>query len=99
MSQQLRTPFESLESAQEYMRLLAEELECILQEVDNDRGEAEKFGQSRRLDALHLVCYKLQRFSQHVDASRRILNDLRLLRRLFVRDLASYSHEEPQAAA
>jgi hypothetical protein len=87
MSRQLQSPFESIEGAQEYLRLLAEEVSSVLQEIESDRTEAARRGPSRRLDALHLACYKLQRLSHHVDAGKRILNDLRTLRRLFGRGL------------
>ena len=89
MSEQLQTPFESIEGAQEYLRLLAEEVTSVLKEIESDRTEAARLGRGRRLDALHLACYKLQRLGYHVDAGKRILNDLRMLRRLFERDLAT----------
>jgi len=98
MAQQLETPFESIESAQEYLRLLAEEVACVLEEIEVDRDEAAKLGKNRRLDALHLVCYKLQRLGHHVDASKRILNDLRMLRRLFERDLEKPLEKATNAA-
>jgi hypothetical protein len=98
MSQQLQTPFESIEGAQDYLRLLAEEVACVLQEIESDRTEAARLGQSRRLDALHLACFKLQRLGHHVDASKRILNDLRMLRRLFERDLGEPLQETSGAA-
>lgn len=99
MSQQLQTPFESIENAQEYLRLLAEEVAMVLGEIEDDRTDAASSAESRRLDALHLVCYKLQRLSHHVDSSRRILNDLRMLRRLFERDSAKPRPEKPSVAA
>ncbi len=83
MSQRLQTPFESIEGAQEYLRLLAEEVACVRQEIESDRTEAARLGRTRRLDALELACYKLQRLGHHVDAGKRSLNDLRKLRRLF----------------
>jgi hypothetical protein len=87
MSRQLQTPFETIEGAQEYLRLLAEEVSSVLHEIESDRTEAASLGPSRRLDALDLACYKLQRLSHHVDRGKRILNDLRMIRRLFERDL------------
>ena len=98
MSQQLQTPFESIEGAQEYLRLLAEEVACVLQEIESDRSESARLGRSRRLDALHLACYKLQRLGHHVDAGKRILNDLRMLRRLFERDLGKSLRETSRVA-
>ena len=88
MDSELQTPFESIEGAQEYVRLLTEEVACVLEEVDADRNASTELG-GRRLDALQLVCYKLQMLKQHMNASSRILNDLRLLRRLFEKDLTN----------
>jgi hypothetical protein len=45
---------------------------------------AERDGSSRRLDAFRLVDYKLAQLATHMQASRRILNDLRALRRLLL---------------
>jgi hypothetical protein len=83
MAYQPKNPFDSIESAQDYLRLLAEELARVLGEVEAEQEFVSGDGSSRHLDALRLVCYKLQRLQQHVGTSRRILNDLRLLRRLF----------------
>jgi hypothetical protein len=41
-------------------------------------------GATRRLEALQLVAYKLERLARHVDSSHRLLNDLRTLRRLLL---------------
>ena len=41
-------------------------------------------GAQRRLEALQLVAYKLDQLARHTDGSRRILNDLRILRRLLL---------------
>jgi hypothetical protein len=34
------------------------------------------------LEALHLIGYNLEKLTHHLKASRRILNDLRMLRRI-----------------
>jgi hypothetical protein len=72
--------FESLESAHDFVTLLAEtvaetkrELECDLQRESTS---------SRRLDALRLAAYNIEKLEIHLNRSRRILNDLRILRRL-----------------
>ena len=38
----------------------------------------------RRLEALRLVSFKLDKLEQHVKSGRRLLNDLRTLRRLLL---------------
>lgn len=77
-------PFESIESAQEYLRLLALQVEGARSDVEEDTREAVRGGAARRVDALRMVDYKLKQLSQHLGGCSRILNDLRLLRRLLV---------------
>jgi len=78
------TPFDSIESAQEYVRMLALEVEEVRAGIQGDIAEADRDRAMRRLDALQIVDYKLKQLAQHMSASRRILNDLRMLRRLLV---------------
>jgi len=40
----------------------------------------------RQVDALKLIVYKLERLSDHLQRSHRILNDLRILRRLLQKE-------------
>lgn len=84
MSYEPDTPFDSIEGAHEYLRLLAETVEEARADI-----AAELAGlppESRRADALRLVAYKLERLAEHSRSSRRILNDLRTLRRLLSAD-------------
>jgi len=76
------TPFESIESAKEYLTLLAREVEAASAEIEADLREALLERAERRVDALHIVDYKLRQLLQQLVASRRILNDLRMLRRV-----------------
>lgn len=80
------TPFDSLESAHEYVRLLACEVEDACADIQLDIVEAVRDGAGRRIDALHIVDYKLKQLAQHLSASRRLLTDLMRLRRLLVGD-------------
>lgn len=77
-------PFESIESAQEYVGLLCEAVDdaavTIQQEMDSPSAKAEP----RHLDALRLVDYKLHTLRQHLVVSRRLLTDLRTLRRFLL---------------
>lgn len=73
-----------IESAHQYMSLLSEVLEDSRGEIQQDITLARAEGADRRLEALNLVSYKLDRLRHHVGASRRILNDLRTLRRLLL---------------
>ena len=82
ISSQSVTPFESIENAQDYLRLLGEEVAHVLGDVEADATSAVGAQFARRLDALRLVSYKLRRLQQHVQASGRLLNDLRMLGRI-----------------
>lgn len=77
-------PFDNLESARQYVSLLCEALEEARSGVEWDVTVAQSEGATRRLEALHLVNYKLDRLKYHLDNSRRLLNDLRTLRRLLL---------------
>ncbi len=85
MTQQLQTPFDSVESAHDYVRLLAEAIRDAKQEIEEDIT-ASKPKTDRHLEALRLVQYKLERLDQHLRSSSRVLNDLRSLRRLLLEE-------------
>lgn len=84
MSDGFETPFDSIESSHEYVKLLSEVVEEARREVDQDIAVAIEEDAERRRQALQLVAYNLAKLSQHIHASRRILNDLRTLRRLLL---------------
>jgi hypothetical protein len=74
--------FESIESAQEYIGLLAQVVTEAQQAVQVDiQGSAES-ARPRRVEALRLIGYNLEKLASHLKTSRRILNDLRMLRRI-----------------
>ena len=75
-------PFDTLESAHDFVKLLREHAQSVEVEVLGDIGVAVDEGAARRLDALRLVHYKLKQLDDHLGAGSRILNDLRALRRL-----------------
>ena len=78
------TPFDSIEGAHEYVGLLAEEIAEAEAAIQEDIGEASGQGALRRVQALHIVAFKLDKLRAHISSSRRILNDLRTLRRLLL---------------
>jgi hypothetical protein len=79
-----RTPFDSIEGSLEYLGLLREVIEKTRKTVEGDvAAAAAEEGAARRLEALRLVVYKLDRLAFHMEAGHRALNDLRTLRRLF----------------
>ena len=84
MSYKPETPFDSIEGSHEYVALLAETIEEVRVEIDNEIAFSASDEAARRKEALELVSYKLARLSAHITSSRRILNDLRMLRRVLL---------------
>jgi hypothetical protein len=78
------TPFDSLEGSHEYVAMLAESLDEARRDVEEEAALAEREGADRRKQALLLVSYNLAKLNLHITSSRRILNDLRSLRRLLL---------------
>jgi len=79
-----RTPFDSVESAYEFVGLLREALDEAYAQIQDDIDAAREKGAERRIQALGLVDAKLNQLRNHVLASLIILNDLRTLRRLLL---------------
>ena len=80
------TPFDNIESAQQFVELLIEAIEESKRDVNADIAllEANRSGRSKQ--ALQLVSANLTKLSQHMTTSRRILNHLRTLRRLLLQE-------------
>jgi hypothetical protein len=74
--------FESIESAQEYLGLLAQVVTEAQQAVQADIQGSVESDRPRRVEALRLIGYNLEKLASHLKTSRRILNDLRMLRRI-----------------
>lgn len=87
MGDRPETPFDSVEGAQEYVRLLLETIREAKTDLATDVATAEA-NPDRRLEALRLVQYKLEKLDGHLQASSRLLNDLRSLRRLLFEERA-----------
>ena len=83
---QNETPFDSVESAHEYLRLLSEAMLDAKHDIENDIAAQAGSTAPRRVEALRLVLYKLDKLEHHIAASRRVLNDLRSLRRLLLQE-------------
>ena len=78
------SPFETIESAEEFMHLLHGEIEKAHAEIEVLLAADER-ADSRQEEALRLVVHKLVQLKSHSDASQRILRDLRTLRNLLLR--------------
>ena len=104
MSTDISRPFESIESAHEFIVLLEESIEEAAAEVRGHLEQAKALtdrlsdadGHSlvhrenadRQTRALNLALYKLTQLSTQVHKSRRALNDLRTIRRLLFTERA-----------
>ena len=86
---QPNTPFDSIESAYEYIRLLREAVEEAESTIEREITHPCAFTGRRPLDALRLVDYKLKALRQHFVSSQRLLNDLRTLRRYLLDERVS----------
>jgi hypothetical protein len=95
------TPFDSIEGSHEYVALLADALDEARRDVESDIAAAERDGADRRKQALLLVAFNLAKLNLHITTTRRILNDLRSLRRLLLaeRNPRPTGEEELKAAA
>lgn len=81
MSTKISDPFETIESARDFVRLLSEAAAEAKREIAND-VQRESDAATRHLDALRIALYSLEKLEFHINRSSRILNDLRTLRRL-----------------
>ena len=83
MRDEVVRPFESIESALEFMVLLETVIADASQELQDKLKEAST---ERYVNGLNLALYKIGQLSSHVQKSRRILNDLTLLRGVLLGD-------------
>ncbi|MBV9227457.1 MAG: hypothetical protein JOZ45_16250 [Acidobacteriaceae bacterium] len=80
------TPFDTIESALEFLQLLQIESTKARQEVEF-LMEQDTATSPRREEAFRLVVYKLSQLNSHVESSQRVLHDLRALRTLLLREV------------
>src|SRR5881628_2418206 len=84
MSHTPETPFDNIENSHKYVSMLAEAIEEAIRDVEEDMAGSFTNGAERRKEALQIVSYNLAKLSFHIKTSKRILNDLRTLRRLLL---------------
>jgi hypothetical protein len=77
-----QTPFDSIDGALEYVGLLREAIDKAKGDVAAECERAAREGAKRKLEALRLAAYKLDRLARHMQCGHRQLNDLRTIRRL-----------------
>jgi hypothetical protein len=88
-AEEIERPFDSIESAHDYMDILATTTLEALSELKRDRDRALRDGDQRRAQAIDLAIFKLKSLNCYVYKSRRMLNDLRILRRLILNERLS----------
>lgn len=91
MSDESETPFDSIEGSYQYVDMLADAIEEARRDVEEEVALAEQEKADRRKQGLLLVSYNLAKLEGHITASRRILNDLRTLRRVLLAERPSKS--------
>ena len=90
-------PFDTIESAQEFLGLFNAAIASTLADVRADLESAQ--ADSRRADALRLAIYKLEKLDHHISRSARMANDLRMIRRLLFEERTKQDASQSLAAA
>ena len=85
MADAAEQPFHSIESAQEFMLVLENVIEEAQGELQGMLDDANSASDDRRSEALRLALFKISQLDTHTRKSRRILNDLGLIRSLLIR--------------
>ena len=89
MSEESETPFDSIEGSYQYVDMLSEAIVEARRDVEAEVALAEKENADRRKQGLLLVSYNLAKLEGHITTSRRLLNDLRTLRRVLLSERES----------
>ena len=78
--------FDSIESAYDFMTVLAETILEARKDLHRDHQAALQDGDLRRARAIELAIFKAKSLNVYVYKSRRALNDLRTIRRLILNE-------------
>jgi hypothetical protein len=89
---EIERPFDSIESAQDFMAVLASIILDEMKDLKRDHEIALREREERRGQAIELALFKLKTLSCHIHKSRRALNDLRMLRRLILNERLTVEH-------
>lgn len=95
MNAELNKPFESIESAHEFVALLEESIQEAAEDIRGHLQEAEAASDERQVRALNLALFKLTHLATQMHKSRRALNDLRTIRRLLFTERELDDASEP----
>lgn len=86
MSYRPETPFDNIESAEQFVKLLIEAIDQSRRDVDADIARSDGNPSGRSKKALQLISTNLAKLSQQMANSRRILSHLRTLRQLLLQE-------------
>jgi len=89
MNRRIEISFDTIEEAQQYIMLLGETVAETKRDIDHEVKLATEQMASRRVEALHVVEYNLEKLQRYLAVSGRTLNDLRSLRRLLFAERSS----------
>jgi hypothetical protein len=78
-------PFTTIESAHEYLSLLSDQIAEVMHDVMREIATSTDRKQERRAEAWQTVLYTLTKLQFNTASSRRLVNDLRMLRNLLFR--------------
>ncbi len=78
-------PFQSIESAHDFMLVLENVIVDAQGELQRMLDDANSASDGRRTEAVRLALFKISQLEIHTRKSRRILNDLGLIRSLLAR--------------
>jgi hypothetical protein len=86
MNHRIDATFDSIESAHEFVGLLTAAVVEAKRDIEADIETESGSKVPRRLEALRLALYNVEKLEYHMSKSSRILNDLRSLRRLLLKE-------------
>jgi hypothetical protein len=89
-------PFGTIESAQEFLTLLSEQIDEAISEVREELSTCVDHAPARRVEAWQVVLHTLTQLSWQISESRRLTNNLRTLRNLMSRT-SDLEHEAATA--
>jgi hypothetical protein len=99
MNQAAGSHFDNIESAHDFVDLLSDTVTEAKQLIDADIEREVSSNTSRRLDALRVISYNLEKLAVHMKKSCRVLNDLRTLRRLLFEERTAAAASKPLVIA
>src|SRR4051812_29661063 len=88
-SSEVENPFETIESAREFIAMFSEMIAEAKLEVEEHLQQELGAESERSRDALRIAHYNLVKLEAHMNSSRRIVNHLRSLRKLLFNERPS----------